>query len=223
MYTANVLPAVSRQRRSVLSVLASFAAVLVAVLCAAPASAANQSKIAVIDLRTAMMKNEDGLRVQSKLKQLFESRQNEIETKQKAIQKAKKDLDRQAKARTISEKKLQKKLNNLRQQAAQLQATAYQYEIEVRRQETELTTPIMQKLMALIKRLANQNGYDMVVDKAAVPYFRSDLDVTDRIIQLYNSGIGTTGKKKTKARSNRSNKRPRKRPSKRPSKRPRKK
>ena len=31
-------------------------------------------------------------------------------------------------------------------------------------------------------------GYEMIVDKPFVPYFRSDLEITDRAIQMYNSG-----------------------------------
>jgi outer membrane protein len=43
----------------------------------------------------------------------------------------------------------------------------------------------------------------MVVDKQAVPYVRSDLDLTDRVIQSYNQGGGgdtkTEGKGGAKA------------------------
>ena len=46
--------------------------------------------------------------------------------------------------------------------------------------------------MGVIRRLATQEGYEMVVDKQAVPYVRNDLDVTDRVITLYNQGAGDT-------------------------------
>ena len=42
--------------------------------------------------------------------------------------------------------------------------------------------------MGIIRRLATQEGYDVIVDKQAVPYSRSDLDVTDRVITLFNQG-----------------------------------
>jgi outer membrane protein len=42
--------------------------------------------------------------------------------------------------------------------------------------------------MLIIRRLATSQGYDLVVDKAAVPYSRSDLDLTDRVITMYNGG-----------------------------------
>jgi outer membrane protein len=32
------------------------------------------------------------------------------------------------------------------------------------------------------------DGYDAILEKQAVPYMRNDLDLTDRIIQMYNSG-----------------------------------
>jgi outer membrane protein len=46
--------------------------------------------------------------------------------------------------------------------------------------------------MGIIRRLATQDGYDIVVDKQAVPYVRSDLDLTDKIITMYNQGGGGT-------------------------------
>ena len=38
------------------------------------------------------------------------------------------------------------------------------------------------------KRLATTENYDLVIDKATVAYVRTDLDLTDKCIQLYNSG-----------------------------------
>ena len=44
--------------------------------------------------------------------------------------------------------------------------------------------------MSIIKRLATSENIDLVVDKATVAYVRGDLDLTDRCIQMYNSGSG---------------------------------
>jgi len=38
------------------------------------------------------------------------------------------------------------------------------------------------------------------VDRVAVPYYRSDLDITDRVIQLYNAGEGASGATTPEAR-----------------------
>lgn len=51
-----------------------------------------------------------------------------------------------------------------------------------------MTTPILQGVLDAVKRIASQEGFEMVLEKSAVPYFRGDLELTDRAIQLYNSG-----------------------------------
>ena len=70
----------------------------------------------------------------------------------------------------------------------QLQTVFVEYNKELQKKQGELTQPIFQKAMGIIRRLATQEGFDVVVDKQAVPYSRSDLDVTDRVITMYNQG-----------------------------------
>jgi outer membrane protein len=64
-----------------------------------------------------------------------------------------------------------------------------EYNKELQKKQNELTQPIFQKAMGIIRRLATQDGYDVVVDKQAVPYVRSDLDLTDKVITMYNQGV----------------------------------
>jgi outer membrane protein len=71
----------------------------------------------------------------------------------------------------------------------QLQTVFVEYNKELQKKQNELTAPIFQKAMGLIRRVATQEGFDVIVDKQAVPYVRGDLDVTDRLITLYNQGV----------------------------------
>jgi outer membrane protein len=48
-------------------------------------------------------------------------------------------------------------------------------------------------MTVVIKRLAAQEGYDLVVDRAMVAFVRTDLDLTDRAIQSYNAGGAAAG------------------------------
>ncbi len=69
-----------------------------------------------------------------------------------------------------------------------LQQVFVEYNKDLQKKQNELTQPIFTKAMGLIRRLATQEGFDVIIDKQAVPYVRSDLDVTDRVITLYNGG-----------------------------------
>jgi outer membrane protein len=155
-------------------------------LAAAPAAA--QAKIAVVDVRRAVLETEQGLRVQATLKKLFDSRQVELDHKQRQLQTDKEALERDAQGAKAPKETLQKKYENLQRQAAELQNVTVEYQREMQRKEGEMTTPILQGILEAVKRIASQEGYEMVLEKSAVPYFRGDLEVTDRAIQMYNSG-----------------------------------
>ncbi len=149
-----------------------------------------QSKIAVIDLRRAVADTEDGLRVQAELQQLFDSRQTEYEAKEKAYTEAKTEFEKLSKDKKTSDDDLRKKYAALEKMAFELQAAQMNYRREMQQKESQLMYPIVKQMLTLVRRLAGTNGYEMVLNKEAVPYYRADLDITDRIIQMYNAGNG---------------------------------
>jgi outer membrane protein len=155
-------------------------------LSASPAAA--QSKVAVIDVRRAVLETEQGLRVQATLKKLFDSRQADLDSKQRQLQSDKEVLDKEAQSGKTPKETLQKKYENLQRAAAELQSSMVESQREMQRKEGEMTTPILQGVLDAVKRIAAQDGFEMVLEKSAVPYFRGDLELTDRAIQLYNSG-----------------------------------
>jgi outer membrane protein len=151
-----------------------------------PSPAEAQMKLAIIDLRRAVADTEDGLRVQAKLQELFDSRQGDYEHKEKSYNDAKAELERLAKEGKTPEEELRKRYRTLEKLGIELQAASLTYRREMQQQETELLNPIVKQVLGLLRQLAAQEGYDVVLNKEAVPFYRRDLDVTDRIIQMYN-------------------------------------
>jgi len=162
----------------------------VAVVSAFSTRAHAQTKVAVVDTQRAIMETEDGLRAQAMLKKLFDSRQRELDKKQSDLQKQRQDIEKQR--RVLSKAALQKRMASWQRDMVQLQTVFVEYNKELQKKQNELTQPIFQRAMTIIRRLASQEGYDLVVDKQAVPYVRSDLDLTDRVIQMYNQGAGNS-------------------------------
>lgn len=160
---------------------------------AAPAAAQTTAKFAVIDVRRAVAETEQGLRVAATLKKLFDARQVELEQKQRQLQVDKENLEKEMQAGKTSKELLQKKYEKLLQQDADLQRVTVEAQREMQRKQEELTTPILQGVIEAVKRIASQESFEMVLEKSAVPYFRGDLDLTDRAIQLYNSGTAGKG------------------------------
>jgi outer membrane protein len=167
------------QRLSVATLLASAFFLL-------GASARAEMRVAVIDVQRAVMQTEDGLRAQATLKKMFDNRQQELNKKQQELAKQKEDIEKQSKV--LSKEALQKRVDDWQKQMAELQSIFVDYNKELEKKQKELTDPIFEKVMGIVKRVATTENYDLVVDKATVAYVRTDLDLTDKCIQIYNSG-----------------------------------
>lgn len=151
----------------------------------------SSSRIGVVDVQRAVAQTEDGLRAQATLKKLFESRQQQLDAKQKDLQRQKEEIDKQS--RVLSKEALQKRVDEWQKQMIDLQQIFLEYNKELEKKQKELTEPVIEKVMAIIKRLATTENIDIVIDKNTTAYVRSDLDLTDRAIQAYNSGGGGAG------------------------------
>ena len=143
-------------------------------------------RVGVVDVQRAVMQTEDGLRAQATLKKLFDAKQVELNRRQAELQKQKEDIDKQAKV--ISKEAYSKRLEELQKQMMELQTVFVDYNKELDKKQKELTEPIFEKIMGIVKRIATTENFDLVVDKATVAYVRTDLDLTDKCIQMYNSG-----------------------------------
>ncbi len=175
--------------------LAAFISALVAasfLSFTAPAHAEGAGvKVAVVDVQRAVSQTEDGLRAQATLKKLFESRQQQLDGKQKDLQRQKDEIDKQSKV--LSKEALQKRVEDWQKQMMDLQAIFLEYNKELEKKQKELTEPVIEKVMGIIKRLATSENIDIVIDKNTTAYVRTDLDLTDRAIQMYNSGGAPAG------------------------------
>jgi len=143
-------------------------------------------RIAVVNIQRAVMSTEDGLRARATLTKLFDQRQQELTKKENDIKKQTDDLEKQAKV--LSKDAYLKKREELQKQALDYQQQAVDYTRELDKKQKELTDPIVEKMLAIVKRTATTENFDIVVDSSpgavapwgSVAYARTDLDLTDK-------------------------------------------
>jgi outer membrane protein len=151
-------------------------------------TAAAQMKVAVVNVQRAVNMTEEGLRANAALKKEFDSRQQELTKRQTELQKQKDEIDKQA--HVLSQQALQKKYDDWQRQAMEFQQKYMEAQKEMEKEQKTLTDPIVEKVMMAIKRIAGTDQFDLIVDSSAVAFARTDLDLTDRVIQLANGGSG---------------------------------
>jgi len=162
-------------------------ALLLAATLSAPSVALAQTKIAVVDTQRAALNCADGLKAQAMLKKLFDNRQVELDAKQQQLAKEKEAIEREAQAGKTNKDAVQRKYEAWQKQALEVQNTFIAYQKEMGRKQQELMQPIEQSVRAAVARLAKEGGYDLVVERSAASYFRGDLELTERVIEMLNA------------------------------------
>ena len=149
-----------------------------------------ETKIAVVDMQGAMMQTEDGLRAQATIKKFFDRRQQELDHRQEELKRERDELARQAKV--LSRASLQRRMEHWQRRMIEVQTLFVEYNKELQKKQAELTQPIIRKMFRVVRHIARRRDIDIVMDKTAVPYARSDLDLTDMVVQQYNTGGGSS-------------------------------
>ena len=157
-------------------------------------------KIAFVDLQRALNETEDGRRAKNQLKKLFDKRQTSLDGQQEGLKQQKEQLERDAKI--LKQDALQKRAEEYQKKFIELQTTYVEYQRELAEKEAELTKNIFARMEAILRRMGTSEGYAMIVDRneGGIVWGRTDLDLTDRLIQEYNAqapagGAGAAGNK----------------------------
>ena len=163
--------------------LLAVAAVSTSLLAAGVSHA--DAKIAVIDMQKAILETNEGARALDSFKRTMDKKQKDLEDAQNKIIKDKTEIEKKCKsgARDACEKGME----DLQKRYAEWQKAGQDFQVEVQKKQQEATQPILTKLVAIVKRIAQKEGFDVVVDKLVAHYQRADLDVTDTAIKMFNA------------------------------------
>ena len=152
---------------------------------------ANSQSYAYIDSDYIMSKIPEYVEAKDKLDKLAERWTKEIEDRYEAIKKKKNNFEREEILLPKEEnEKRQEEIENLEQEALELQTLHFGSEGDYFQKRQELIKPIQDRIFTALKKLAKSDGYDLIFDKAnqsSLIYALSDYDISDDV--LYEMGI----------------------------------
>jgi len=151
---------------------------------AAPAG----GKIAVLNVRQAIVTTAEGKQASAELQSQFAPRQNELETLNKQINDLRQQLS--ANQTTWSDEQKAKAQNQGQRLAAQMDRKQQELQTDVNDAQSEVVDRIGRKMMDVLDRYARENGFTAVFDSSAqnspIIYASNSIDVTQDIIRLYD-------------------------------------
>ena len=160
------------------------AATLVAFLAwSAPAALAQGPKIAVVDVEYVVLKSKKGQSAKNKLKKTFDKKQKELDERQEVLLKLKGQLENPSEMETPERRK--KTLMEYQQGLLKLQEDFVKNQQELAQKEMELMKPILKDLEGVMTKLAEDGGYDLIMNRSqqGVIFAKPAYDVTEKVLE----------------------------------------
>ena len=146
--------------------------------------ASSQTKVAVINMQRAVLESDEIKKASDAMETKFKPRQQDIEKLQRDLQNIQQQLQagagkltQQAEADLTAQG--QKKQRDLQRLSEDLQA-------DVDRDRNDVLSKSTQKMQEVVKKLAEEKGYDVVVDVSNTVYFKPALEITAEALAAYN-------------------------------------
>lgn len=144
------------------------------------------SKIGVVDLNRAVNESTQGKKAKGELEAAVKEKQSVLDEKGKALEKLKSEIEKQGSA--MSAEARQSKGNDMERLTREYQRALADSQTELRKKESELTGNILKELRKIINTVANEEKFDLVIDKSPALVFFADkgIDITDVVIKKFD-------------------------------------
>jgi outer membrane protein len=162
--------------------LAIRAGLLCLVLAPLATVASAQLKIAVVNVQKAMLDSDELKKVSAEIEARYKPRQDELQKLQNDLQSIQQQLQSN-KLTPQAQADLQLQ-GQRKQRDAQRLSDDLQQEFDRDRQD--ILGKSAQKMQEIVKKLADEKGYDLVVDVSQTLFFKPALDVTADALAAYN-------------------------------------
>jgi len=143
-----------------------------------------QAKVAIINSQASVIETAEIKKAQAELEAKFKPRAAQIEAIQKELAQIQQSLQAgQGKLTPQAEQDL-----NIRGQRKQREAQRLQEDLqaEVDRERNDILGRSSQRMQEIVKKMAEERGYDVVVDVSNTVYYKPGLEITKEATAAYD-------------------------------------
>jgi outer membrane protein len=150
-------------------------------LITAPTGSA-QTKVGVIDLQRAILGTAEIKKASNDLQAKFKPRQDELEKLQKEM------AEIQAKLQSPQTPQAQQADLQIQGQRDQREATRLTEDLQadVERERNDVLRRAGQRMTDVVKKMADQKGFDVVVDSSTTIFFKPALEITEEAVSIFD-------------------------------------
>lgn len=167
----------------VVMVIRIFLVVLLSAALVGPALG-QELKVGFVNLQKAMSQSQRGQAARETFRADIKDKQDALAKEKAAIDKQRKDLEKQAVLMKASERAKAQRRLQLRARDWERSMRDVREELALR--ERELTDEILKDLQKIIGELGKTGKFTMILERSQLLYTDKGTDVTDEVIKLYN-------------------------------------
>lgn len=178
-YTASVLAVVA---------LGYFGAGIASAQTPAPAAAPVPTKVAVIQIQSALAATKDGQKAAAEMEVKFAPRKKELDGKQADLKDMQDQLQRGG--NTLSDARKEELMRNIDAKTKTYNRDVQDAQAELQEEQQKIINVLGQKMMQVVDKYAQANGFAIVLDvsnqNTPVLYASNSVDITKEVIDLYD-------------------------------------
>ncbi len=149
---------------------------------ALPAALRAQAKVAVINTQRAVLETAEMKRAAADLEAKYRPQQQDVEKRTKELQQIQEKLQN---PKTTPQEGADLQAEGQRKQRT-LQRLTEDLQAEVDRERTDILNQAGKRMQAIVAKLAEEKGLDLVVDAANTIFFKPAMDITSEAIAAYD-------------------------------------
>lgn len=138
-------------------------------------------KVGVLDVQQVLQKSPQIAAINNQLTKEFKPRQDKLTALQKQLQNESDNLNKNANVMSDSERnKLQDKVMA---DKVEMQTQIVSFQRDLQQAQNKAMQDFMGQLTQVVNNIAKKGNYDLILQRAGVPFANDNLDVTDQVLK----------------------------------------
>jgi outer membrane protein len=162
----------------------------------APVSVLAQEKIKIgfIDLQRAISESQPGKRAKEKFQAQVKKIESDMLKEKQEVERLKAEFDK--KGALLKEEERRQLEADLQKRYVNYQRTVADHQQDLRQREGAMTNDILKELEKIVNEVGKAEKFTLILERSQVLYSDQGIDVTNRVIEAYNSRDGKAAKGK---------------------------
>jgi outer membrane protein len=152
--------------------------------------AAAQTKVAIVNLQKAVLDSDEIKKADAEMQAKYKPRQQAAQKIEQELQGIQQQL--QSGQGKLSEQALQDLQATGARRQRELQHLSEDLQTEVTAERNDILQKTSVKMQEVVKKVAEEKGYDMVVDTQTTIYFKAGMEITPDVLAAYNKAHPVT-------------------------------